>query len=358
MTTRPRRAAAASLLAAAAALTGCSTGSTESAEPAGPADPVAADQAVDENAFPATIEHALGTTTVESEPRRVVTLGWSDQDVALSLGVVPVGAVAITWGGNDRQSTPWFDAALEELGGEQPTRYSDADGAPVAEIAELQPDLILATASGITRQEYARLSKLAPVVAYPEAPWATAWDDSVEMVGTALGRSSAAEEVEDRVEAQLEQAEADHPALDDKTFVFASLSAADTSKIDFYTSIDNRPRLLEDLGMDNAPAIERLSKPGQFYGTVSAERAATLDSDVLITYGEKTSDLATFTDDPLIGRIPALAAGHVYLSTDQTDALGMSAPTPLSIPFALDTFVPQVAEAVEGGPVTDSPTAG
>jgi iron complex transport system substrate-binding protein len=362
MTTRtlPRRragVAATALLAAAAALNSCSTGSTESAA-ADTVDGVGETSAVDEGAFPATIKHAFGTTTVEAEPKRVVTLGWSDQDVALSLGVVPVGAVAITWGGNDQQSTPWFDEALEKVGGEQPTRYSDADGAPVAEIAKLQPDLILATASGITKAEYTKLSRLAPVVAYPEAPWSTAWDDSIEMVGTALGRSTLADKVEDQVEAELDQAEADLPALEDKTFVFASLSAADTSKIDFYTPIDNRPRLLEDLGMDNAPAIEKLSKPGLFYGTVSAERAATLDSDVLITYGEKTSDLKTFTDDPLIGRIPALAAGHVYLSTDQTNALGMSAPTPLSIPFALDTFLPQVAKAIEGGPVTDSPSAG
>ena len=39
--------------------------------------------------------------------------------------------------------------------------------------------------------------------------------------------------------------------------------------------------------MDNAPIIEQLSKPGDFYGTVSAERAAELESDVFITYAEK-----------------------------------------------------------------------
>ena len=50
----------------------------------------------DEGAFPVTIEHAYGETTVEQEPERVVALGWSDPDVVLSLGVVPVGASTVT----------------------------------------------------------------------------------------------------------------------------------------------------------------------------------------------------------------------------------------------------------------------
>ena len=282
----------ASVLLIAAALTGCSTGSTATDTAA--ADTVRGSTKVEAGAFPTTVRHAYGSTTIDAEPQRVVTLGWSDQDVALALGVVPVGAVAITWGGNDQQSTPWFDEALEELGGEQPTRYSDADGAPVAEIAALQPDLVLATSSGITKAEYAKLSKLAPVVAFPDAPWTTSWEDSLEMVGQALGRTETAERLEDQVEDQLDRAEDDHPVLDDKTFIFASLSTADTSKIDYYTPADNRPRLLDDLGLENAPVIERISKPGAFYGTISAERAATLESDVLVTYGTKTvSDFQT-----------------------------------------------------------------
>ena len=175
---------AVSLLAA--GLTACSTGST-SATDAG-AEPTAATTA-DADAFPVTIEHALGETTIEAEPTRVATLGWTDHDHALALGVVPVGATKITWGGNEAGSTDWFDAAIEEAGAEAPVRYDDADGAPIDEVAELAPDLILATNSGITEAEYDKLSKIAPVVAYPEAPWTTSWQDSLAMVGEALGRT-------------------------------------------------------------------------------------------------------------------------------------------------------------------------
>ena len=41
---------------------------------------------VDADAFPVTIEHAFGETTIEEEPTRVATLGWSDQDIGTLAG--------------------------------------------------------------------------------------------------------------------------------------------------------------------------------------------------------------------------------------------------------------------------------
>ena len=192
---------------AGAGLSGCATGSTEAAE-----TPDAATSA-DAQAFPVTIEHAFGSTEITEEPKRVATLGWSDQDAALALGVVPVGATKLTWGGNAQGSSDWFDAALEKVGGEQPVRYDDSDGAPVEEIAKLDPDVILATNSGITEQEYKKLSKIAPVVAYPEAPWVTPWQTSLETVGKALGRTSQAEEVAATTQQEIDAAKAEYPQL-------------------------------------------------------------------------------------------------------------------------------------------------
>ena len=41
--------------------------------------------------FPVDIAHRHGTTTVAEEPERIVTVGLTDQDALLALGVVPVG---------------------------------------------------------------------------------------------------------------------------------------------------------------------------------------------------------------------------------------------------------------------------
>jgi iron complex transport system substrate-binding protein len=324
-------------------LTGCATGST-AGEP-----PTRATQGnVPAGAFPVTIEHAFGRTTVEDAPTRVATLGWSDQDHALSLGVTPVGATKLTWGGNDAGSSDWFDAALAEAGAEPPVRYDDADGAPVVEVAQLEPDLILATNSGITRDEYDKLSKIAPVVAYPEAPWVTPWQTSLEMVGQALGRSDAAAVVADRTQRAIDDARADYPELRGSTLIFAYLTTTDMSSIGIYSPQDPRVSFMHDLGLVDAPPVAAAIKPGEFYGTVSAERASDLESDVLLTWSENPDDMATFTRHKLLGRIPAVASGHAYAEADKHVSLAVTNPTPLSIPFIIDRFVPEVAEAVAG----------
>src|SRR5687768_3764416 len=127
---RSPRLAAVAAAALALVLSACSTGATGDGDSG--ADGASS---ADASAFPVTIKHAHGETTVATAPTRVATLGWSDQDAVLSLGVVPVASTKITYGGNAAGSTEWFDAKLTELGGTAPVRYRDADGIPVEEVA-------------------------------------------------------------------------------------------------------------------------------------------------------------------------------------------------------------------------------
>lgn len=337
---------AGALLLAAAPLAACSTGSTSSAADA-PA-PTASTSA-EPDAFPVTIEHAFGTTTIDQEPLRVATLGWTDQDNAVALGVAPVGATRLTWGGNAAGSSDWFDAAIEDLGADAPVRYDDSDGAPVVEIARLDPDLILATNSGLTQAEYTKLSKIAPVVAYPDAPWITPWRTSLEMTGEALGRSDLADDIEADTEQVIAEARREHPEVQGRSLVFAYLTSADLSTVGVYAPEDPRVSLMHDLGLVDAPKVDEVIEDGQFYGSISAERASELESDVLLTWAEHRGDLETFADDPLLGRLPALAEGHAYAEEDKHVSLAVTNPTPLSIPVTVREFLPAVARAVDGG---------
>lgn len=339
--------AAASLLAA-ATLTACSTGSTTSADTdtdtaaGGAASPTA-----DTAAFPVTIDNAtFGSVTIDKPPTRVAALGNQDGDNLLALGVVPVGVPRISWGGDDQGSSPWFEDRLAKLGASMPTQYDDSDGVPIDEIAEVAPDLIVATNYSLTRQQYDRLSKIAPVVAYPGAAWTTTWQDALALDAKALGLESKGREVLDRTNAAVSAAKAAHPDLAGKTFIWGALQTADLSSVSYYTPEDGRPQFLEALGMVNAPIIEKLSKKGQFYGTVSAERYADLTSDVFLTYGEKASDADTYTHDKLIGQIPAIKAGHLATFLADATALAGSSPDPLAIPYAVDHFVPKIAAAL------------
>src|SRR5918999_3250454 len=45
----------------------------------------------DSAAFPLTVEHKFGSTEVPEAPERVVTVGYTESDAVLALGVEPVG---------------------------------------------------------------------------------------------------------------------------------------------------------------------------------------------------------------------------------------------------------------------------
>lgn len=346
---------AAAGLALTGALAGCTTGSSTTGASGSGADGKSSSQAVtkaDPGAFPVTIEHAFGETTIEKEPTRVATIGWTDQDHVLTLGVVPVGATKLTWGGNARGSSDWFDAELADVQEDTqvaaPVRYDDTDGVPIEEIAKTDPDLILATNSGITRQDYDKLVKIAPVVAYPEAPWVTPWQKSLATVGEALGRTSLASQVKQEVEEDIAEARAENPEIQGKSMIFGYLTTTDLSQIGIYAPQDPRVSFMHDLGLRDAPAVAAAIKPGEFYGQVSAERASTLHSDVFLTWAESADDMGKFSANKLIGQVPAIASGHAYAEADKAVALAVTNPTPLSIETIIDTFLPHVVEAVQG----------
>ena len=46
--------------------------------------------------------------------------------------------------------------------------------------------------------------------------------------------------------------------------------------------------------------------------------------------------------------MPAIAEGRAYAEADKEVAMAVTNPTPLSIPFVVDEFVPEVNKAVQG----------
>jgi iron complex transport system substrate-binding protein len=345
VTTRLRGLAAAAAVAV-LALGACSTGSTGATDEAATSAPAA-------DSFPVTITHAFGETTIARQPQRVATVAWVNADTALALGVVPVGMPKDEWGGNDKGSTPWKDAALGKLGAalgtaKAPAQYSEADGINFAEIAKTTPDVILAAYSGLTKADYDKLSKIAPVVAYPEVAWGTPWQQSTEMIGKALGRSGQAEKLVADTEQTIKDKVAAYPQLAGKTFIYGNLEPDSGAGINIYTPNDNRPRFLTEIGMKLAPVIEDKTKGGEeFFIEWSPERASELASDVFVTWVPDAKTKTAITKDPLIGQIPAVKSGALVADSDNTLTLSISASNPLSLPWALDKFLPQLGAAAD-----------
>ena len=329
-------------------MTGCSTGPVGGSAGQSSADPsqsVAADQ------FPVTVEHAFGETTIETTPTRVASVSWVNADVSIALGVVPVGMPTDDWGGNENLSTPWKDAALEEAGAAigseaAPEQYSETDGINYGEIAELTPDLILAAYSGLTQEEYDKLSKIAPVVAYPEVAYGTPWQDSTRMIGKALGKSAQAEDLIDSTQQTIEDKVAEYPELEGKTFIYGNLEPAKGAGINLYTAADNRPRFLSEIGMKHAPVVTKnATDKSAFFIEWSPERANELEADIFVTWVPAAKTVDQIESDPLLSQIPAVQNDTLVADSDNTLTLAISASSPLSLPWALDEFLPQLAAA-------------
>ena len=189
--------------------------------PPGPTDAAAgtsasASAAADAAAYPVTIAHAHGETTIEKAPTRVATIGWADADVVAALGVVPVGAPKITWGGNAKGSTDWFDASRTELGVKDGdiARYDDSAGIPFDDDRGDQPrPHPRPDPRGCRKEDYDKLTKIAPVVAYTDAPWGTPWQDQLEAIGTALGKPAQAAELLAATTKAIDDAVAANPQI-------------------------------------------------------------------------------------------------------------------------------------------------
>ncbi|TQJ59222.1 iron complex transport system substrate-binding protein [Arthrobacter sp. SLBN-83] len=335
--------ATAVLAAAALTLSACSTG---------PTTPVAdAGNATSSTAFPVTIKHVYGETTIEKQPTRVATVSWVNDDVAIALGVVPAGVPKNEWGGNPQGSTPWKDAALEKLGAgfgsaKAPVQYSEADGINFTEIAKLNPDVILAAYSGLTEEDYRKLSGIAPVVAHPDVAYGTSWQDATTIIGKALGKEGEAAKLVSDTEATVKDKVSQYPQIQGKSFIYGNLEPVKGDGVNVYTANDNRPRFLSEIGMTLAPVVADNSKGSkEFYIPWSAEKANELLSDIFVTWVPDSSTADAIKADSLLGQIPAIKNGALVADSDNTLTLSISASSPLSLPWSLDAFLPQLAAA-------------
>ncbi|MEU1732379.1 ABC transporter substrate-binding protein [Streptosporangium sp. NPDC020145] len=343
---RSRTALAALVTLTALALAGCSASPAEPGAQSSPGQ--ATSPAVPSgDAFPVTIPSALGDAVITKRPERVVTWGWSSQDAVLALGVVPVAMPRNTYGGDADGVFPWDADKIKELGGATPVLLSSDSGeVPFEEIVEVRPDVILAPYSGITKEEFAKLSRIAPVVAYPEKPWALPWQDQVEIIGKALGRSAEATALKERTAAYVASLAAANPVLKGRSFLYGAANEAD--QLNVYRASDPRVALLGDLGMTVSPSVAALDadpKAGSYFYNVSYENVGKIEADVLVMYFGSQKEADRFVADPVISAMPNVRDKRFAPIVGESFVMASSAPTVLSIPWMLDRYVPQLAAA-------------
>jgi iron complex transport system substrate-binding protein len=336
---------AALTVVAAFALAACSS----AAEPTTSASPTATADAAADAQFPVSIENKFGTTEIPAQPQRIVTVGFHEQDWLYALGIAPIG-VREWYGGYDYATWPWADEARQAVGAE-PTVLGSGD-LDYEAIAALNPDLIIATWSGITQDQYDLLTQIAPTLAqsgdYDD--WGMPFDVETRMIAKAVGQSDAGEKIISTIAAKEAQIKDAHPEWAGKT---AAVTFYYQGQPGAYFSYDPRPSLIGTLGI-NVSDIDKLGDPStDFYITLSPENLDKLDSDALLWLGATEPGTQEAVEAmPLYPQMNATKLGGQIWSTDGVFEGAFSFASPLSIPYALDTMVPQFEAAFDGDPNT------
>jgi iron complex transport system substrate-binding protein len=129
------------------------------------------------------IEHAMGTTKIEGDPKRIVTLYQGATDAAVAFGVTPVGIVE-SW-----VQKPVYEYLRDDLDGVAIVGLETQPN--LEEIAKLNPDLIIA--SKLRHEEvYEKLSQIAPTVAHETV---YEFKETVELIGKAMNKEDKANEI-------------------------------------------------------------------------------------------------------------------------------------------------------------------
>ena len=290
-------------------------------------------------AFPVEIEHAYGTTMIEEQPERVVTLFDSNSDAVLALGVAPVGVSKVGYGNVEENGLlPWTNAAFEKLG-VTPNVFDDTEGTDYEAVNAAEPDLVLIPNSGVTEEEYERLSQIAPTVPYAKIAYATTWEEEAEVTAKALGKEAEGAELIENTKALIAEKLAEHPELEGKTAAFCYIDPSNLSMVYIYMPLDPRAAFLEELGMKVPESITSMAGDGDFSVDLSAENIDLLnDVDVIVCYGDD-SLLGELQANELMSTVPAIANGAVATIGDDSDLYMGTYATVLSIPAVIDEYL-------------------
>lgn len=341
------------------ALVGCSSNTSNStASPSPSANASANNEAAstetpasqdDATEYPIVIKHALGETVIESKPERVVTIQWANHDIALALGVVPVGFSAANFGVQDDSGLlPWTAEKLNELGVTDPNVFQDTDGLDFEAISDANPDVILASYSGITQEDYDTLSQIAPVVAYPNAPWTTTWREQVLLNSEGMGMKAEGEQLIKDTEDMISEKLSQYPQIAGKKVVWVNFSADDLSKLHIYTPVDSRVSFLYELGLEYPESITaQITDPSSYSLSLSAENVESLyDADLIVGYGNDEL-LHAIQADSLLGKVPAIERGSVAFIDSDTPLVAAGTPNPLSIAYTIDEYLALIGGAID-----------
>ncbi|EWM16131.1 ABC transporter substrate-binding protein [Kutzneria sp. 744] len=260
--------------------------------------------------FPRTITHAMGKTTLDHKPTRVVVLDTGELDNVVALGVKPVG-VAFPDG------SPNMPSYIGDRAG-TPANVGTQNSLNLEAIAALKPDLILGSKLRAEKQ-YPLLAKIAPTV-FSERP-GYPWKSDFLLNSAALDQTDQADKLLADYTAAAKKLGQDAQAKLGKLPVISMLRFM-PGRIRLYAEKSFVGTVLADTGL---PVTES-GQADDLAVEISPEQIGKADADWILwgTYGspDKTGQ-AGVLGGPLWSTLGAVKSGHARKVADETWYLGL-----------------------------------
>ncbi|WP_218130185.1 iron-siderophore ABC transporter substrate-binding protein [Lentzea jiangxiensis] len=335
MTWKRLTAVAAAAVVGASVLAGCGSSTPETTNGTGNASG---------GTFPTKVEHFFGTTEIKEAPKRVVSLGYTDDQTLLALGVVPVGMVdqyPNPEGKKPDINTQW-PWVKDKWGSTTPeVIMKNGDTEPNYEkIAQLRPDLIVAVYSEADQAWYDKLSKIAPTVGRTKAekePFSAKWQDNALQVAKAVGKGDEGAKAIKAIDDKIADAKKANPAWANETAVVTSWYKDAVAP---FATTDVRGQVVTGIGFKGNTKVDELAA-GKFYVSLSPERIDVMNVDRIFVIADE-ADQKSLKGFELFNNLPAVKAGKVHWILDsEGPAVGaaISQATLASMPYAVDELV-------------------
>lgn len=253
------------------------------------------------------ITHAMGTTKVPAEPKRVVVLDTDKIDTALSLGITPVGAATA----GEAKSWPTYFGADKLAGIKEVGVLTEPD---LEAINALKPDLILGSKF---RQEkfYDELAAIAPTVFTDKV--GITWKENFLLDGKALGRE---QQAKDLLGAYDKRAKDFGATLGDPAARKVSIVRFIPGNIRVYGPDSFSGIVIGDTGLGRPERQMLAKKEDKRFDLVSPERINEVDGDVIFVtaYGDKAAaEQSKVAGGTLWKGLGAVKAGKAYPVSDE-----------------------------------------
>lgn len=283
-----------------------------------------------------TIKHAFGETVIPAPPKRVVSAGYTEQDDLLAVEVVPIAVT--NWFGDEPFAVwPW---AQPKLGDAKPVVLNQDNGIQVDLIADLKPDLIVATNAGVDAETYKKLAAIAPTVPQSDGdPFFEPWKVQATAIGQAVFAADQMKSLIDAVDAKFTSIGEQNQQFDGKQVLLLQGRLYQDNVLAAMPGW--RTEFLTKMGLAIAGSINAFAADYRAFIPRTQIKEVLGAADVLIWTTDSQDEQAALLAEP---DIASLRARSLFTTKNQAGAIAFA--SPLSYPLVADQLPPLIAGIV------------